>query len=190
MRELNECRAEIFRRSEKRIRERRKNRTRLLTICVSFFICMTIGCTIDFSMMRSNGKSLPFEYDTYTGSTKEIYTQIEIRSDVNDVQMVRKITEADNIFAVYVYIDQIFWSDRSSADSAVGGYDLMDGCDGLVTQGTGSFEIFTITFSNKEDEVLFFTLNGNLLKLKNTGDIVILTDEELSELKELLRLDL
>lgn len=41
MRELNECKAEIFRRSEKRIKERRRKRRRILALCLP--LCLLIA---------------------------------------------------------------------------------------------------------------------------------------------------
>ena len=39
MRNLDECQAEVFRRSEKRIRERKKRRNRILSVCVPLVLC-------------------------------------------------------------------------------------------------------------------------------------------------------
>ena len=42
MRDLNECKAEIFRRGEKRIRERRAKITKTIAICVPVFLLITV----------------------------------------------------------------------------------------------------------------------------------------------------
>ncbi len=42
MRELNECTAEVFRRSEKRIKERKRNRNRILALCIPFCLIVTV----------------------------------------------------------------------------------------------------------------------------------------------------
>lgn len=42
MRELNECKAEVFRRSEKRIIERRKTRNRVLALCIPLCLMLTV----------------------------------------------------------------------------------------------------------------------------------------------------
>lgn len=42
MRELNECTAEVFRRSEKRIKERRRTRNRVLICCIPLCLIITI----------------------------------------------------------------------------------------------------------------------------------------------------
>lgn len=43
MRELNECKAEVFRRSEARIRRRRKIRCRILSVCAYVCLCLTFA---------------------------------------------------------------------------------------------------------------------------------------------------
>ena len=42
MRNLQECQAEVFRRSEKRIHERKKRRAHLLMLCIPLALCITI----------------------------------------------------------------------------------------------------------------------------------------------------
>ena len=42
MREINECTAEVFRRSENRIKERKKNRNRILAMCIPLCLIITI----------------------------------------------------------------------------------------------------------------------------------------------------
>lgn len=42
MRNLNECQAEVFRRSEKRIKERRARRNHILMACIPLVLCVTI----------------------------------------------------------------------------------------------------------------------------------------------------
>ena len=42
MRELHECQAEVFRRSEKRIKERKQRRNHMLMVCIPLILCVTI----------------------------------------------------------------------------------------------------------------------------------------------------
>jgi len=42
MRELHECQAEVFRRSEKRIKERKQRRNHLIMACLPLVLCITI----------------------------------------------------------------------------------------------------------------------------------------------------
>lgn len=42
MREINEITAEVFRRSDERIKERKRNRNRIIMCCIPFLICITV----------------------------------------------------------------------------------------------------------------------------------------------------
>ena len=42
MRDLNECQAEVFRRSEKRIKQRRQHRKHILLSCIPLVLCITL----------------------------------------------------------------------------------------------------------------------------------------------------
>ena len=43
MRELNECKAEVFRRSEKRIKERKQHRNQMLAGCIPLVLCIAVA---------------------------------------------------------------------------------------------------------------------------------------------------
>ena len=43
MRTLDECKAEIFRRSEEKIKQRRKTRNRVLAACIPLCLCLSVG---------------------------------------------------------------------------------------------------------------------------------------------------
>ena len=51
MRELHECQAEVFRRSEKRIKERKQRRNHMFMACISLVLCLTIFGAFLFPQM-------------------------------------------------------------------------------------------------------------------------------------------
>ena len=51
MRELHECQAEVFRRSEKRLKERQQRRNHLLMACIPLVLCLTIFGAFLFPQM-------------------------------------------------------------------------------------------------------------------------------------------
>lgn len=55
MREIKECTAEVFRRSEKRIKERTKKRNRILAACVPFCLILAVFSFVTFSGVLSFG---------------------------------------------------------------------------------------------------------------------------------------
>ena len=56
MRDLNECQAEVFRRSEKRIKERKRHRKHILLACIPLVLCMTLFSSFFF---RGTEKAAP-----------------------------------------------------------------------------------------------------------------------------------
>ena len=57
MREINECTAEVFRRSEKRIKERKRNRNRILAFCVPLCLIVTVWSIMILPAMMPASKS-------------------------------------------------------------------------------------------------------------------------------------
>ena len=45
MREIDECKAEVFRRSQKRIKERKKKLNHILSLCIPLFLVVTV-CSV------------------------------------------------------------------------------------------------------------------------------------------------
>ena len=58
MRELNECKAEVFRRSDNRIKERRRKFNRVLTLCVPLCLILTIFSITILPAMMPDGKDM------------------------------------------------------------------------------------------------------------------------------------
>ena len=83
MREINECTAEVFRRSEKRIKERKRNRNRILMCCIPFLICFTIfsAAILPAMMPAKKGENLSDNYSDMAGNadgTNVAYVSVEV----------------------------------------------------------------------------------------------------------------
>jgi hypothetical protein len=57
MRDLETCKAEIFRRSENRIKERARQRRRALTLCVPLVLCLVVGAVVWPGISKDAGTS-------------------------------------------------------------------------------------------------------------------------------------
>ncbi|MBQ2062552.1 MAG: hypothetical protein II458_07735 [Oscillospiraceae bacterium] len=57
MRDLEQCRAEVFRRSEEKIKERARMRRRALTLCVPLALCLMIGAVTAPALLRDGKKA-------------------------------------------------------------------------------------------------------------------------------------
>ena len=67
MRELNECKAEVFRRSDNRIKERRRNRNRILAMCIPLCLIITIFSVAMIPGMLPVGKDSAPEAGNQSG---------------------------------------------------------------------------------------------------------------------------
>ena len=68
MRELNECKAEVFRRSDNRIKERRRNRNRILAMCIPLCLVLTIFSVMMLPGMLPAGMDKAPEADDLLGN--------------------------------------------------------------------------------------------------------------------------
>ena len=68
MRELNECKAEVFRRSENRIEERRRKFNRVLALCVPLCLILTIFSITILPAMMPAGKDMAPGADGLSGN--------------------------------------------------------------------------------------------------------------------------
>ena len=68
MRELNECKAEVFRRSDNRIKERRRKFNRVLALCVPLCLILTIFSITILPAMMPAGKDMAPGADGLSGS--------------------------------------------------------------------------------------------------------------------------
>ena len=72
MRDLNECQAEVFRRSEKRIKERKQRRNHILMACIPLVLCIAmLGAFV--LPLNMNDKSAPeSSNENYAGGTEAV----------------------------------------------------------------------------------------------------------------------
>ena len=70
MRELNECKAEVFRRSDNRIKERRRKINRVLALCVPLCLILTIFSVTILPVMMPAGSDKATGEEGYMDGTK------------------------------------------------------------------------------------------------------------------------
>lgn len=175
MRSLDECRAEVFRRSEKRIEKRQKRRKMLLTCCVPLVLCVTLlaVCT------------LPDKKDTASGAVPEMMggvnggvSSVEIRGTGVLSLYSHRITEPLQVEEIYDYLQD--FGTKGDTGGTLDGMPLPPSAPPFLEGG------YTITFSNTGE---VYTLSGNELTDEQTGQTVELSDSQLARLKELIGLD-
>lgn len=68
MKELNECTAEVFRRSEKRINERKRNFIRILALCIPFCMIVTVWSVLIRPAMMPAGEAYKDAFEEKSGT--------------------------------------------------------------------------------------------------------------------------
>lgn len=191
MRELNECKAEVFRRSENRIKERRKNRNRVLACCISLCLIITLCSVTIFPAM------IPAGTENASGDANELqiqgsivctYTEAEIQDAGQFPEHYEKVTDkvaVTNIFcAVHVLFPDADDANRYREEAS--DIENSNREDLQVADTAGEQSGYLITFSDEDGNQTVYNLNGDVLLNMNTGETVYLTDAQVAELKAAL----
>ena len=102
MREINECTAEVFRRSEKRIKERKRNRNRILAFCIPLCLIVTVWSIMILPAIMPANKSnnAAGEGMDMAGSvdgTAAAYVRVEVMSTGTATQSTILKDDADEV---------------------------------------------------------------------------------------------
>lgn len=192
MREINECTAEVFRRSEKRIKERRKNRNRVIALCIPLCLVVTVWSVMILPAMLPVGtddlaeKSGMELVNTNEQSIYHSYVQVEIRNADSSPEYYHKVTDYSGVTEVFELIHDLSYDD---------GYTLNE-CEEIQDKtfanqddySTDTTPKYIITFTTADGAEQVYVLNGSELLVEGTGVRIPLSDEQLAELKTVLGL--
>jgi len=201
MRNLEECRAEIFRLGEKKIKERRKRRIRTISVCVPLCLCL-VACGIWLNYLEPPVANTPL-YDNNEQTSGVI-------SDYGDIENFEQIL-GNTQLVNYIQVDikglkgssfnySVKDSEKANHIASIvsGFYDTADGSTGgtdkpLYSNGSPNFALpeapssentdsFVISFMTENGIKTEYTLTGRTLKNNSTGERVVLTNEQIDEL--------
>lgn len=180
MRDLSEYKAEIFRRSEEKIRERKKLRNRAFAFCIP--LCLVFAA-IAFAKLPEISAS---DISTESVSSDSSLSQIVIQDNLE---------ELSNTFCYNVEESPETWNLIRSAFEAdnqeVNKADDQHYTETTQTVVQDSLSLFSntkyeIVFTNKDGEVFSYTLDGNKLIDNTTNKKVTLSSEQVFELQSKL----
>lgn len=104
MRDLNECQAEVFRRSEKRIKERKQHRKRILMVCIPLVLCIPL-CAAFF--LKGPNRTVPeapvgtnFPMNSPAGNWDGDFTASILRVEVYGLDFSRIYTDTADIILI------------------------------------------------------------------------------------------
>ena len=193
MRELHECQAEVFRRSEKRIKERKQRRNHLIMACLPLVLCITIlgaflfpgGTPEDPSFNGAAGGGLteekfeslscPIAKITITGGNfSQTYREVEDLLLISD--------------QLYSYGSRGSETTGTTDDSIVSeGEDRKENADDIYGNITDHSNVaYTITLVTHEGVKTEYRLAGKTLENLTTKQTYHLSQTQVNELYELL----
>ena len=184
MRNFEERKAEIFHRSEQRIKERKRIRNATLTLCIPLCLVLTIWSVTMFPKMLSTGTT--FDKNTENMSRFE---SVVITSFRESDTKAETITDSDKVIAIYGAIMDLYQTENFKT--------FEDGSDNKKSEfqeedlvlGDASTEVeYAIYFTTADGTEIRFVINGNELRNTKNGNRVQLSKEQRNELLELLEL--
>lgn len=200
MRELNDCTAEVFRRGEKRIKERRRNRNRVLALCIPICLIITVWPAMNLSAMVLAGETSDMAQAAenivgdVNGSLACPYVSVEIQDAglfpeehsgrVTDTAAVAEMFQA--IHSLFAEIDgegqdvngNLPSSEISPAEVDNANYDL--------TESTSNWKGYTIIFTTEDGSQAVYYLSGNTLVDVNANETIFLSDAQVAGLLDVL----
>ncbi len=193
MREIRDCTAEVFRRSEKRIKARKQKRNRVLLCGGAMLICLTVLSVSLFPALRPLEKNDgvqenmgPPAGDPETGPAPASYVRLEIQDNGQYDALIEEGTEVSRIYRrVEALLNSAAVRDEIALPESLPGAQEEDFCSATQEKQEGALG-YTMTFSTAEGSTLIYCLTGNRLIDASTKQSVVLREEQLAELKEAL----
>ncbi len=109
MRDLNECQAEVFRRSEKRIQKRKQRRKRILMVCIPLVLCIPLCAAFFVKGPNRTAPEAPvgthFPMNSPAGNWDGDSTAFILRVEVSGLDFSRIYTDTANIMRISDQLD-------------------------------------------------------------------------------------
>ena len=212
MRNLEDCKAEVFRRSEERIKERKRTRNRVLACCIPLCLLLVAGGLYlrpllepvdEIGGLYSGGTVISdrilggLDIELYSSVTE--YTSVTITDRTGSKEVSRRVADREvlgelcGFLATYFDMSGITVKKETAdgADGASGGKPLFGSTVGdtiheELEEKYGLEEPlaeYTLVFRLSTGEERRFRLHENYLYNESTGCVVTLSDDRLAALK-------
>ena len=197
MRNLEDCKAEVFRRSEERIKERKRSRNRVLACCVPLCLLLVVGGLYlrpllepvdELMKSKSEGtavsdRNLGGTEFTLLGGVVE-YTAVEITDRTGDTELVCKVTYGDTVKELCHVVGMSFIVPTTEESGSTPEKEPEVDYELRVKYGLEDKKAdYTFVFQTEADESFVFRLCENVLFNDQNGCAVVLTDAQLAVLK-------
>ena len=189
MRNLDECKSEIFRLGDEKIKKRKKRRIRVISVCVPLCLCLVVWSVVILpamlpaSMMDGNENETPM-----TESSNELagiepmkYAQVEIKG-IGGTEFYNVVKEPLKTNYIANLIEGFYVNDSDGSTGSTDdkpNYQSKPPEQSLPENFTSGY---LISFSTDKGFVVEYTLSANELKDESTGEIIILTEAQREKL--------
>ena len=193
MRELHECQAEVFRRSEKRIQERKQRRNHLIMACLPLVLCITILGAFLFS--GGTPEDPGFNGAAGGGLTEEKFESLSCpiaKITITGGNFSQTYREVEDLLLIsdqlYSYGSRGSETTGTTDDSIVSeGEDRKENADDIYGNITDHSNVaYTITLVTHEGVKTEYRLAGKTLENLTTKQTYHLSQTQVNELYELL----
>ncbi len=183
LRKIDECTAEVFRRSERRKEEQKRKRRRIWMCGIpALACCITLFSAVLLPGMMNQAKKEAPESSWNAGGTGEAsapYVRAEIRSAGDSPERLQSVTDQSKVAGLYRAIRSVW----ATGSAEVSGSENESGEPEMFS--VPEYEIIFFTEQGEETGYLF---GGNVLTDGATLEKRSLTPEQASELREALNL--
>ena len=184
MRTLEQCKTEIFRRSQQRLQKRRH----ILAGCIPVVLCAALCAAAFLPDTRSVNNSAPpnssgsLSGDHFYGDSLVCsYTLAEIQATGSAPAHYQQVTDKVAVTKIFCAIHGLF-------DDAEPPPEANDGNGSVLDKELAGAAGYSITLSTAEGAKTIYTLSGYVLINETTGQQQVLTQAQLSQLKKDLEL--
>ena len=184
MRNLNECQAEVFRRSEKRIQQRRQRRKHIAIACVPLVLCVTLASAFLWPEEAVGG---PGTSGSAAGVLQENIGESYI-SSIAEIAVAgsgfsRAFTDTSEVLQIWDGLSAC----QTQAPQAPQSGTISAGPSHQENTGRGSEgQEYAITLVMRYGEKIEYLLSGNTLKNLTEGQTHTLTEKQANTLYDLL----
>lgn len=198
MKDFQERRAEIFRRSEKRIAQRRR-RNRAIMSCVPLVICIAVlsAVKLPFLSAHKDGTNSPSEQiamDTAApsdgASDSVICSAVKIQASGAEGIFSKTVEDPEQIEAITSIIESIYvGADTSSKEDTPPDCAVPSGSGAAGSSSPGdnkAYMVYTITVELSDGSERSYTVSDERFTDVESGVHVLLSDAQLQELMSLL----
>ncbi len=186
MRNLNECQAEVFRRSEIRIKARRQRRNRILMACIPLALCLAVSGAVILRNYGDSKQAPESVQDPCCGAMGE--NENSSMADFVEISgngFSRYYTAAEDVQAIMTLLNQII-----SASGAGGEEEIKENAtyDYSYTGSAASYGEagYRILIQRSDGTTAEYFLTGLLLVDQATQDSFYMSEECYSDLKDAL----